>query len=49
MALHLSTAHRVAPWLLVVTIAMAAILCALVGVPAADDIGSWRWTSMRLA
>jgi hypothetical protein len=49
MGLHLSMARSVAPWLLAVALAMLAIVCVLVGAPAADDIGSWRWTAVRPA
>ena len=48
MGLHLSRARRAAPWILAAGIAMLAILCVLVCVPAAEDIGSWRWTVVRL-
>jgi hypothetical protein len=42
MGLHLSRALRAAPWILAAAIAIVAILNLLVGVPAADDFGSWR-------
>jgi hypothetical protein len=49
MGLHLSTARDVAPWLLAITVTVAAILCVLLGVPSVEDVGSWRWTVVRPA
>jgi hypothetical protein len=49
MSSHLSIARTWAPWLVPIAIIVFEVIIVLVGGPAADDVGSWRWTSMRLA
>jgi len=49
MATYLSAARGSAPWILAMTLIALAVISILIGGPGGEDVGSWRWSVIRIA
>jgi hypothetical protein len=47
MSSHLSVARQLAPLILPIAIIVLEVIIVVMGGPAADEVGSWRWSSGR--